>query len=114
MPKSKPKLAFSLETEWIRGYAKSYLPNEAGFSFPPRMLRERNISIIQIRHALRHGAVVYADKLDEPGAEWIVVGKDQDGNELRFNLVVVSEAHKVTMRDVTRIEDLKETNDDAA
>ncbi len=35
MVREKAKQALQIETEWIRGYAKSYMPNEYGFSFAP-------------------------------------------------------------------------------
>lgn len=114
MGRSQSKSAFRVETEWIRGYAKTYLPSEAGFSFSPEKLRARGVSIIQVRHVLKNGEVVYADKLDDPGAEWVVIGEDQDGVLYRLELVVVSEAQSVTLRDISPYDEPKEDNNDAA
>ena len=64
--------------------------------------------------AKKNGEVVYADKLDEPGAEWVVVGEDQDGRQYRLELVVISEVQNVTLRGVSPHGDGKEDSDDAA
>jgi hypothetical protein len=114
MVNGQSKANLHIETEWIRSYARVYLPTEAGFSFSPEMLRDRDISIIKIRYLLKNGEVVYADKLDDPGALWIVVGEDQDGVRYELELVVVSETQSVTLRNVIRDADSKEDGNDAA
>lgn len=114
MVKGQPELEFQIETEWIRNYAKTYLPSEAGFAFLPSMMRKRGFNIIQVRHVMKTGRVVYSEKLNEPGAEWIVVGHDQDGARLRLELVVVSDVQKVVLRDVSADDDRKEDGNDAA
>lgn len=107
-----PKSKFQTETTWIREYAKTYLPCEAGFSYSPDDLRSTGISLIQIRHVFRNGEVVFADKLDEPGAIWVVEGEDQDRLWLRLTVEVISETQSVLLREVVLIE--PEEDDNAA
>ncbi|MGJ0508396.1 MAG: hypothetical protein ACR652_14995 [Methylocystis sp.] len=93
----------SIETEWLREYASAYLPCEGGFKFTPEMFRREAVSIVDIRNVFRHGVVTYADKLDEPGALWIVRGYDGDGGYIVAEIVVVSETYDVDVRNVKRV-----------
>lgn len=92
-----------LETTWIREYARTYRPSEGGFSFCAQDLREAGLSLVALRQVLRHGYVVLADKLDGPGAVWIVEGKDNEENQYRLTIKVISEELDVTLRKVERL-----------
>ena len=114
MAKEKPKRVLRLETEWIRAYATTYMPTESGFSYAPSALRAIDVSLVNVRHVFRNGTVVFADKLNEPGAVWIVEGRDQDERWLRLELCVISEMQSVALRDVEILRQTVENDDDAA
>ncbi len=114
MVKKQADRAFQLETEWIRCFAKFYMPTEAGFSHEPNNLRVQGVSLINIRHVFRNGIVVFDDKLDGPGAIWVVEGQDQDERYLCLELYVVSEIQSVTLRNVEVVEPQVDNGDDAA
>lgn len=97
---AKPKHALEFESEWVREYARDYRPSEVAFEFAPSLLRRAGIDLVQIRNAFRDGWVVFADKLDGPGALWIVDGDDGDGRILRLTLVVETQIMRVRLRDV--------------
>ncbi|WP_430911117.1 hypothetical protein [Methylobacterium sp. sgz302541] len=103
----------SIETVWLQDYARTYLPCEAAFSYSADALRRARVSLIDIRHAFRVGRVVRSEKLDEPGAEWVVEGEDCDGRSLIIIVLVVTETLSVRVRDVRRIEK-KDVDNDAA
>lgn len=44
----QPKQEFVVETTWIREYAKTYLPSEAGFSYSAEHLRKMGLNLIAI------------------------------------------------------------------
>ena len=98
--KEEPMYAYAVETEWVRGYGKTYLPSEASFNYRPALLRQRGVTLIDIRNVLRTGVVTFADKLDDPGAIWVVEGDDADGRRLVVTLHVVSETLSVSLREV--------------
>ncbi len=108
-----PKLAHAVETEWVREYARTYLPSDAAFKFRPALLRREEVTLIDIRNVLQSGVVTFSDKLDEPGAIWIVEGDDDDGRRLIVTLHVISEEVSVTLRDV-QVVGMKGGIDDAA
>ncbi|HLK80166.1 MAG TPA: hypothetical protein VKT99_01545 [Xanthobacteraceae bacterium] len=99
----QPKQEFVVETTWIREYAKTYLPSEAGFSYSAEHLRKMGLNLIAIRNVLRKGYVVYANKLDSPGALWIVEGDDNEGIKYRVTLTVISEILGVSLVKVERV-----------
>lgn len=103
-----PEPQFATETVWIREYAATYLPRETGFTYPPEMLRRENISVVDLRNVFRMGVVTYANKLDGPGALWIVEGSDGDGHRICAQLWVISETLEVTVRRVKRVKTLEE------
>lgn len=105
---------FKLETMWLREYATTYLPSEAGFSYQPEMFRQEHISIVDIRNVFRTGVVSYADKLDDPGAIWIVYGEDGDGEIIVAEILVISEALDVTVRKAKRVLRSQKETDNAA
>lgn len=112
---ARPKAATALETEWLREYARTYMPTESAFSFSASELRRAGVTLIGIRNAFREGVVTFADKLDGPGAIWMVEGEDEDGNILIVELEVVTETLGVTLRKVTKLVSLREENgNDAA
>lgn len=103
MEKENVLIANTFETEWVRSFASTYLPCEAGFRFSPDDLKSAGVTLIAVKHAMKFGSVVYSDKLDEPGAYWIVEGQDINGNILRLELIVVSEILSVTLTNVEMV-----------
>ena len=99
----QPKRVCSLETVWIRQFAKTYLPSEAGLTYSPQSLRDAGISLIGIRNVLRRANVVFADKLDGPGARWIIEGDNNDGEKFRLTVTVISEQLAVDLMKVERV-----------
>jgi hypothetical protein len=99
----QPKQVLMTETIWIQEYAKTYLPTEAGFSYSPEHLRQTGLDLVAIRNVLRSGYVVYADKLDDPGALWIVESDDNEGTRCRVTLTVISEILGVSLMKVERV-----------
>jgi hypothetical protein len=99
----QPKEILEIETVWIREYAKTYLPSEAGFSFSPTLLRELGLNLVALRNIFRSGRVVYSNKLDGPGAIWVVEGDDNEGNEFRLTVMVISESLAVSLADAERV-----------
>jgi hypothetical protein len=98
------KRVLKIETTWINEYGRTYLPTEAGFSFSAEDLRAAGMNLVQVRYVLSHGRVVYADKLDDPGAIWVVEGEDNDENEFRLTVKVISEELDVTLIKIEKIE----------
>lgn len=94
--------SFAFQTNWLRAYASAWSPCEAGFSYAPAMLRREGVSVVDLRNLFRDGVVTYDNKLDEPGALWIVEGTDDDGTYLVAEIIVVSETMQVTVRRVKR------------
>jgi hypothetical protein len=99
----KPERQFAFETDWIHAYASNWLPTEAPFRHTPAMFRREKISILDIRNVFRNGVVTYDEKLDGPGALWIIEGDDGDGNLILAEIVVISEELDVTVRRVERV-----------
>ena len=112
--KETPKRVLGFETEWLRAYATTYMPTESGFSYPRDELLRHGVNLVNVRHVFRYGTVVFADKLDEPGALWIVEGRDQDERLLRIVLCVVSEMLDVTIRDIEILRQTVENDDEVA
>src|ERR1700734_1815510 len=111
MPPQKPMRVLRIETTWIREYARTYLPTEAGFSFCDDDLRESGITLIVLRHVLSHGYVAHSDKLDGPGAIWTVEGPDNEGIWYRVTIKVISMEMDVTLINAQeRPEETAETN----
>lgn len=100
---AKPKTALKLETEWLREYARAYLPSEAAFSFSADALRRAGVTLVGIRNACREGIVFFSDKLDDPGAVWMVEGDDGDGNMLVITLVVITDTMSVSLYEVEKV-----------
>ncbi len=92
-----PERVHNVETTWIREYAQTYLPTEIGFSFSAEMLRKAGISLVAVRNVFRRGYVVCSEKLDGPGAIWVVEGDDNGGDQFRLTIRVVSECLEVTL-----------------
>lgn len=108
----QPKRVLKTETVWIREYARTYLPCEAGFSFSAARLRTVGLSLIGVTAIFRTGHVVFADKRDEPGAIWVIEGNDENGIGFRMTTSVITEVLAV---DLVRVERITEENgDDAA
>jgi len=96
----QPQRLFKIETIWIREYATTYLPTEAGFSFSDEDLRASGITLVAVKHMLSRGRVVFADKLDAPGAIWVVEGPDSEDNWYRATIRVISENLDVTLMEI--------------
>lgn len=110
----QPKDVLRIETVWLREYARTYLPCEAGFSFPAARLRAAQLSLLGVTMIFHNGIVVFADKRDEPGAIWVVEGSDENSVPFRLTVAVVTATLAV---DLVRVERLLEENgneDDAA
>jgi hypothetical protein len=101
---AKPKRDFKLETEWMNGYAETYLPSESGFWFSDEMLRAEQIALIDIRHALRVGRVIESEKLDGPGAKWTVISSDCEGRLLLVVIRVIADTISVSLESAKRFE----------
>ena len=99
----QPKNVCSLETVWIREFAKTYSPAEVGLSYPPQRLREAGISLIGIRNVFRRGYVVFADKLDGLGARWVIDGENNEGENFRIVADVITEQMAVDLKRVERV-----------
>jgi hypothetical protein len=115
--KAEQKSILKFETEWLREYASTYDPADAGFEFPDELLRRSGINLIELRNALRRCVVLFAEKLEGPGALWIAEGLDDEEDRVKIALTVVSETYEVRLRFVerTRVESFTEEEpDDAA
>jgi len=95
----------NIATDWLRGYAQTCLPSDASFEFSEDDLRDKNITLLDVRQVFRTGTVVYADKLEGPGGLWIVEGEDFDGHILTATIVVISESITVRLLDIEIEED---------
>ena len=100
--KAALRQVLKFETEWLRGCAEAFQPVDAGFAFSAHRLRVTGISLVDIRNALRMCEVVYANKLDEPGALWVAEGPTDEQDRLRVTLHVVSETLEVSLRAIER------------
>jgi len=98
-----PKHVCDIETVWIREFARTYLPSEAGLTFAPQRLRDAGVSLVGITNVMRDGYVVSADKLDGPGAIWVVEGSNNDGEWFRLTVRVITEQLDVDLRKIERV-----------
>jgi hypothetical protein len=96
----KREPSFEFETEWVRAYASAWSPSEAPFNYEKESLADAGVDLIDLRNLFRNGIVTYREKLEVPGAFWIVEGEDDDGNFLYAELIVISEEQNVTVRRV--------------
>jgi hypothetical protein len=103
-----------IETEWLRAYARTYLPCEDALVYPPEVFRREHVDLLHFACLLRRGRVVSAEKLDEPGAVWIVEGQDCDDNDLRATLVVQTQEMSLRILDVERLHREQEAKTTAA
>ena len=51
------------ETNWLRSFADVYESSDASFAFSTKKLRGANVSLVDVRMALRRREVIYAEKL---------------------------------------------------
>lgn len=110
----QPKDVLQIETVWLREYAKTYLPCEAGFSFPASRLRDARLSLMGVIAIFRRGYVVFADKRDNPGAIWIVEGCDENEVSFRLTVTVITETLAVDLVRIERISEDDGNGNDAA
>ena len=103
-----------IETQWIREWARTYLPSDDVLDYPPEAFRREGVNMLHLGCLLRRGGVVFADKLDEPGALWIVEGQDCDDNELRAKLIVQTQEMSIRVVDVERLQREQEAKITAA
>ncbi len=108
MPPRKPERVLRIETTWIREYARTYLPTEAGFSFSDDDLRASGITLVAVRHVLSKGYVTHAEKLNGPGAIWTIEGQDNDGDWYQLQIKVLSQEMDVTLLDADRQREVQE------
>jgi len=99
----QPERVCSLETVWIREFASMYLPSETGLSYAPQSLRDAGISLLDVRNICRRGYVVFADKLNGPGAVWVIEGDNNDGESFRLTVTVITEQLAVDLNKVERL-----------
>ena len=111
---SEPKPRLEPETTWLREYARTYGPHETAFEFSPGALRAAGVTILDIRHGFRDGFVVFSDKLDEPGAIWVVESETCDGLPMRAEITVITETYSVKLRSVHVVRERQNVNDTAA
>jgi hypothetical protein len=111
---TKQAVTFEVETEWLREFARTYMPCEAMFSYPVDLLRAAGVSLVDVKNLMASCTVVDNEKLDEPGALFTVVGEECDGGGLRAVFRVVSQEYDVTLMNVERISAGGGAPDDAA
>lgn len=97
------KTVCELETVWIREFARTYLPSEVGLTYTPQKLRDAGLSLVGVRNVMRAGYVVFADKLNGPGASWVVEGDNNDGETFRLTVKVITEQLDVEVQKVERV-----------
>jgi hypothetical protein len=100
----KPKAVCHIETVWIREFARTYLPSEAGLTYAPQHLRDARISLVGIRNVMREGHVVFAAKLDGPGALWVIEDDNNDEEMFRLTVKVITEQLDVNLQKVERVQ----------
>jgi hypothetical protein len=69
----------------------------------------KRLSLLGVTMIFRNGYVVFADKLDDPGAIWVVEGSDENSVSFQLTVIVVTETLAV---DLVRVERLLEENGD--
>ncbi|AZG76333.1 hypothetical protein [Methylocystis rosea] len=100
---AKVERAYQFETDWIREYAKAFMHCESGIEYSSDAFWRERISLVDIRNVFRNADVTYADKLNGPGATWIVEGDDGDGGYIVAEIVVISETLTVKVVKAIRI-----------
>lgn len=103
-----------IETEWLRGYAQTYLPCDAALVFSPEELRQKGVDVLDLICLFGGGTVVFADKSDGPGAIWWVDGFDCDGNPLSADLIVETQEISIRVLKVRRLPSNEGPSKDAA
>jgi hypothetical protein len=103
-----------LATEWLREYARTYLPCNHHLEFCPDMLREQRIWVTDLGCFLRSCHVIEIGDIDECGACWIVEGRDCENREMRAVLVVHTQQMTIRVDDVERVKLEKERSNGAA
>lgn len=102
------------ETVWLRHWARTYLPCDDALEYPPEAFRRQGVNLLHFGCLLRGGWVVFADKLDEPGAIWVVEGQDCDDSDLRATLIVRTQEMSIRVVKVERLEREQEAKTTAA
>lgn len=97
--KHRPR-KLDVETEWLRGWASTYLPMDCSLTYSASLFRTVSFTLVHLMHALRRGVVIDADKLDAPGARWIVVSENCDGALCEVVLRVVTDTMHVEVESV--------------
>ena len=103
-----------IETEWLRGYARTYLPCDSVLVFCPQMLRDADVMLVDLIFLLRNARVVSSEKNDGPGAFWRIVGMDGDENPISAELEVNTQEISVEVVGVERLDNVQERSDDNA
>jgi len=100
---ARPKRVHSLETVWIREFAKTYSPAEVGLTYSPQSLRDAGLDLIGVRNIFRRGHVTFANKLHGPGALWVIEGDNNEGERFCLTTIVITEQLAVDLQRVERV-----------
>lgn len=96
-------MTLSIETEWLREYAKTELPTDALVELNSSALRRANITLVDLRCFFRSGLVVRSDKTTCEGSTWLVDGTDCDGQAMRATMFVHTQEFVVKIVTIERI-----------
>ena len=99
------KTPLKYETQWLRQFARTYLPHNAPVEFDPAALRDANVTLLHLVCLFRGGWVVFSNKLDGPGAFWTVEGPDCDGAPIRASLEVQTQEMSIKVMKAERLDD---------
>lgn len=102
-----------LETEWIRQWASTYMPADGSIVYSVALFRRLDFNLVHLMHALRRAVVVDADKLDGPGARWVVLSENCDGLPFEISLRVNTDSMQVEIEGLRGLA-LRDGSNDAA
>lgn len=98
------RLKATVETQYLREFARSYLSEVA---FRPRaemQMRSQGVTLTGVHHVMRTGDVAKTEKEDAEGTVWTVVGETCDDDRLRIQLEVFYDRYQMVIVDVRKIE----------
>lgn len=101
------------ETMWLREWARTLLSSDGTFSFSPQGLRDAEVTLVEIRYAMRFSTVVFTEKEEASDAYWIAEGPDGDGSMLVLYLRVDVNVQRVRLLKAARITEEEGGNDAA-
>lgn len=100
------RTSLDVATEWIRGFATTYLPNDGKFAYSATAMRDRDISLVDLLCLFRTACVVSVamnDGSDGQKGVWTVEGFDSDDRPMQAVVRVETEAMAVDVLDAARI-----------